>query len=127
MQPDLFAPPIVVIYGDDGTDSDEMRRRMALAMQPLPRARSTDPATSHSAARSVRPGVRAAQYAQIAYALRYGGPATAHELADKCRGQNQYTISRCLPEMRALGQVADSGQVRMGPSGRPCTVWESAG
>lgn len=103
---------------------------------PPRRARNTDPSTSHAAAR--RAEALAGEHAsRIAYALTYGGPATAHELADRCRGMTQVQIARRLPEMEAAGAIrrsvvyTDTDQqvnlTRPGPSGRECIVWEWAG
>lgn len=98
----------------------------------LARARSTDPHTSHEAARQAS-ALASVHAGRIVYALRYGGPATAHELADRCRGMTQVQIARRLPEMigsvrRVVVGLDAAGEpiyaTRPGPSGRPSCVWE---
>jgi hypothetical protein len=74
MQPDLFAP-----------------------LTDAPRARRSDPVTSHLAAERVKPKLRKQQEAVLAALTRWPG-STAVELA-KVAGLDRYLVSRRLPEL----------------------------
>lgn len=94
--------------------------------RPQPRARRSDPATSHKAAESMRLHV-GEQHSRILYALRHAGPRTCHELADLVRGLDHVQIARRLPELEQQGRIRKTAETRPSPTGRPCTVWEYLG
>ena len=77
-----------------------------------PRARNTDPATSHLAAERIRPKLRAQQQAVLDALAKWPG-STAVELA-KVSGLDRYLVSRRLPELVPV-------HVRRGKP-RVCTV-----
>jgi hypothetical protein len=62
-----------------------------------PRARRSDPETSHEAAARVAPKLRAQQQTVLDALARYPG-STAVELASKA-GLDRYLVSRRLPEL----------------------------
>lgn len=87
-----------------------------------PRARKSDPETSHLAAEEIkRSGALGAQQARVLEAVRTYPGKTAVELA-KLAGLDRYLVSRRLPELVPLW-------VRRGPprdctvNGRPQSTW----
>lgn len=70
-----------------------------------PRARRSDPDTSHASAAAIQ-AVAGEQFREILAALER--PATA----------------RRLPEMEALHLVIPTKERRASPKGRPCRVWQ---
>lgn len=91
----------------------------------FPRARRSDPATSHVAAESMRPAI-GEQHSRILHALKYGGGKTIHELPDFVRGLDAVQIARRMSELEARALVVRTNETRPSPSGRPCTVWRLA-
>jgi hypothetical protein len=98
-----------------------------------PRARVTDPSTSHEAARSATPRQATAQ-AGILHVLRTNGPLTDAALVDVyrryaragiLRPQSDSGIRSRRAELVAAGQVCVAGRVRL-PSGRHALTWECA-
>jgi hypothetical protein len=87
-----------------------------------PRARTSDPATSHAAAASVR-DFAGEQYVEVLKALERG-PGTIWELAERC-SLDRVQIARRLPEMqKAIPPLArPTEETRPSPKGRPCRVW----
>jgi hypothetical protein len=98
-----------------------------------PRARATDPSTSHAAAASAAHGQSTAQ-AGILHVLRTNGPLTDTALVDVyqryaragiVRPQSDSGIRSRRAELVASGQVLAAGRVRL-PSGRLALRWECA-
>lgn len=96
-----------------------------------PRARKTDPQTSHAAARSVE-GLRQRQSAVLSL-LREYGPATHNQLIMRyiaaIQGghvpiQSESGIRTRCCELVDLGRVVDSGQRVTLCSGRRAIVWK---
>lgn len=94
---------------------------------PPPRARRSDPATSHIAAARVRE-FASGHFSAILAALTAPG-ATIYELAART-GIDHVAIARRMSELEKLGRVRvqrdPQGRevTRPGRSGRPCRVWE---
>jgi predicted ArsR family transcriptional regulator len=96
---------------------------MQLDLLNPPRARSTDPATSHAAARRVSEfGHAHAALIVSALGLR---PMTMHEIA-KATGLDGHAVARRLPELERSGHARPTDNLRRSPSGRMCRVWELA-
>lgn len=97
---------------------------------PEPVARSTDPQTSHDAARSVVKEHQTATQWFILEALR-GGPKTDdeiwHSLYDLSRHRHtsQSGARTRRAELVDMGKVRDSGRRRKLTSGRMAIVWEA--
>lgn len=100
---------------------------------PEPRARRTDRATSHAAARSVRGQTET--HARILEVLDAGPPATDEQIASRYQAaaamQGWPPVSPSgLRSRRAelvdMGLVEDSGLRGRTASGRACTVWRAA-
>jgi hypothetical protein len=92
-----------------------------------PRARWSDPLTSHQAAASVT-RMRRSQAAVLAV-LREEGPATDEEIAARYRTpprpmQSPSGLRTRRAELVEAGLVRDSGERRRLPSGRLGIVWE---
>ena len=87
---------------------------------PHTKARTTDPITSHIAARPDRVTDRA----RALTALRTAGMEglTDFELGDRI-GRQQTSAGKRRLELCALGLVCNSGQRRPAPSGSPAIVW----
>lgn len=85
-----------------------------------PRARRSDPDTSHAAAERVAPKLRE-QQRQVLDALTRWPGSTAVELATNS-GLDRYLVSRRLPEL--VPQYARRGRPRVCTvAGTPQTVW----
>lgn len=82
-------------------------------------ARKTDPQTSKDAARSVN---TTALEAAVYGCLKAYGPQTINEVADVLR-QSLVTISPRFAPLRDKGLIEDSGDRRIGESGRCRIVW----
>ena len=82
-----------------------------------PRARRTDPATSHTAAANARTGRAQALRERILQALQDHGAMTARELSDAL-AEDFYAVSRRLSEVPGIFRT---GAVRDG-----CAVWATA-
>jgi predicted ArsR family transcriptional regulator len=89
-----------------------------------PRARRSDPATSHDAAASVDV-FSAEHYQRIIRALKSGGPGTIYEIAERC-GMTHVQVARRLPEMQGRLVRIRASITRRGPTGRACRVWDIA-
>lgn len=83
----------------------------------LPRARNTDPATSHEAAAKVD-GKALAE--RVLANLRDEGPGTSHDLAERM-GLSLVTVS---PRLKPL---EEAGKVVRGPRRHGRTIWIYAG
>jgi hypothetical protein len=106
-QQSLFATP-----GDDAADLEARKL-----------ARSTDPETSHEAAREhVRSGAQAAQKATVLEALRRLGRVTSAELA-QAAGLDRYMVARRLPDLSRDGRAAQDGERECRVTGRKAVTW----
>lgn len=94
-----------------------------------PAARSTDPATSHAAARSVR-ATRTETQRKVLALLRQSGPCTDEELHRRYeRMHGPISTSGLRTRRRELcdakpALVKNSGKTRRLSSGRRAIVWE---
>ena len=86
----------------------------------FPRARATDPLTSHLAAAQVT--TAADHCAQIHRALLVWGPAGKDVIA-RLTGLDPSQVARRLPEMRRIGQVDLTGGTVQSRSGRQEREW----
>lgn len=98
-----------------------------------PRARSTDPATSHAAARSIRPGFLRDSQDAIVKLFRELGPMDDSLLVDRYQeavleglrpNQSPSGIRTRRAELVDAGVVRDTGRTVRLESGRQATVWE---
>jgi hypothetical protein len=96
---------------------------------PEPGARSTDPGTSHAAARSMRDAVtgqRRLVLRAVAWAGRDG--ATAWDIVSDLtrrgiRPPDQSVAARRLTDLHQAGLIEDTGTTRSGRSNRQLIVW----
>jgi len=88
----------------------------------FPRARNSDPATSHAAAGAVT--TAAAHYGLIHAALILFGPAGKDRIA-ALAGLDPSQVARRLPEMRRLGLVGLTGETVQSNSGRAEREWQA--
>lgn len=91
-----------------------------LSLDDLPRARATDPHTSHLAAAVIEPGLNEMQVA-IRRFVRVNGPATAFEIADAVAGDRWQHDSVRAEVARLLNKSDSLGR---SPGGRPCVRYE---
>lgn len=115
-------------------DDDDGDRQYAPWAVPLPppetRARRTDPGTSHEAARSVTPKVRASQQAVHAFLLKHG-PATDEEWVAAYQADPEYPrqsvsgLRSRRNELHEQGRVRDTGQKATLQSGRRAIIWRA--
>lgn len=89
----------------------------------FPRARRSDPTSSHSAAAAAEnSGQLAAQMALVKSAIRQFAGFTSRELAGKMHA-DRYMLARRLPELERLGLVR-KGKIRICMAGgRPAITW----
>ena len=88
----------------------------------FPRARNSDPATSHAAAAAVTTAED--HYTAIHEALTLYGPAGKDRIA-ALAGLDPVQVSRRLPEMRKLGLVGLTGETVQSRSGRAEREWQA--
>ncbi len=94
----------------------------------LPAAvRTSDPRTSHAAARSMKPDVLGKQRSEAlrvikAYADTVHDGATAWDVA-RSTGYQQSVCARRCSDLHELGLIEDSGYTRAGSSNRQMIVW----
>lgn len=88
----------------------------------VPRARTTDPETSHAAAASSR-GLAGEHRRKILAVMAKGGDWTADEIAERC-DLNRHQIGRRLGELERSGAVQKSINTRPTPSGRQAQCYE---
>ena len=86
----------------------------------FPRARNSDPLTSHLAAAALT--TAADHYTAIHDALTLYGPAGKDRIA-ALAGLDPVQVSRRLPEMRKLGLVGLTGETVQSNSGRAEREW----
>lgn len=97
---------------------------------PAPRARRSDPATSHAAARSVADtGTIRARILEI---IRTEGPLTDEELLELFERRHPATASPSgirtrRKELVDMGYLEDSGQRATTKAGRQTAIWQPAG
>lgn len=100
-------------------------------MNPQPRARTTDPHTSHAAAASVKRRRSAQVRGIIAALLKTYGPMTDEDIAEWYADQDHAPVSSPSglrtrrSELVTLGEVVDTGERRRLASGRLAIVWGS--
>lgn len=93
----------------------------------IPRARATDPATSHvAAARVTASGAAGRQAAVVRAALGAHPGVTSAELAAAC-GLDRYQTARRLPELRKLGQARNGGPRVCRVTGKLALTWWAVG
>lgn len=90
-------------------------------MLPAPRARYSDPSTSHDAAASMRRAA-SAQCATVLSALRELGKAGAEQIATAA-GMTAYAARKRLPELQDAGLVQPTGELRRTSTGRSERIW----
>jgi hypothetical protein len=88
-----------------------------------PRARTSDPATSHAAAKSMLGNPLTCQRAAIMGVL--WRPMTIYEIA-KLTGLDHVQVARRMPELEEGGHANPTGQEKQGPNGRMCRLWEKS-
>lgn len=85
-------------------------------------ARRTDPSTSHSAAQRVEDFLWD-HNGRITAALEAVGPGTIYEISDRT-GIDHVSCARRMKELEMGARVQRTGETKLGPRGRRCTVWE---
>jgi predicted transcriptional regulator len=100
---------------------DPLIRRGDSIVPPVERARHGDPETSHAAAARVTE-FDANHFGRILSCLRQHGPQTFHELAYRL-GLDGQQVNKRLPELERISAVHRTGDTRLSPAGRACTVW----
>ena len=88
----------------------------------FPRARNSDPATSHAAAAALTTATD--HYTAIHEALTLHGPAGKDRIA-ALAGLDPSQVARRLPEMRRLGLVGLTGETVQSRSGRAEREWQA--
>jgi len=88
-----------------------------------PRARNSDPVTSHQAAESMM-GEAQGQRANILAALTMFGPMTADELDEKLDLRDT-SAGRRLPELAEMGLVERLKDMRRTRSNRQAHIWRA--
>jgi predicted ArsR family transcriptional regulator len=95
--------------------------QMPLAFDPARHQRRSDPNTSAAAARSVRESAPVITR-RLLDVLRARGPLTRTEVA-LAAGITEYQASKRLSDLKNADEILDSGERRVGPSGREQIVW----
>jgi predicted ArsR family transcriptional regulator len=98
-------------------------QQMSLISDP-PRARRTDPATSHKAAAEAK-AVQANHHGNIIAVLSRFGPQGVDGIAARC-GLTGHQVGKRMVELERLGSVAQTGKVVMSTSGRSQREWRIA-
>lgn len=90
--------------------------------EPLPRARRSDPSTSHEAA-AMATGLAAQHQQRVLHAMRAAGePVGAEQIAERT-GMDAYQVRKRLVELQRAGLIALTGAERPTKSGRRERVW----
>lgn len=95
---------------------------MSMDALTTPRARNTDPATSHAAANAV--DFAGAHHKAIYEALLLAGPSGKDRIADWAN-LDRSQVARRLKEMRRLGLVVLTGELVMSRSNRSEREWQA--
>jgi hypothetical protein len=89
-----------------------------------PKARTSDPATSHVAADSMR-DIALTHAEKIHASLTVSGDQTIYEL-EKSTGIEHVAIARRMKDLERAKTVERVPDIaRLSPTGRPCTVWRA--
>lgn len=99
---------------------EAIERQAELGLE-FPRARRTDPATSHAAADRASELVDR-HFESVLKALE-GRPGTIYGIG-KAAGIDAVAVARRLPELQKLGKARPTERTELSPSGRACRVWE---
>ncbi len=91
--------------------------------EPPPRARKSDPTTSHASARNVE-RFFASHAGRILIALQDRGPSTVDELSATCGLQSQQ-INKRLPELERIRLARPTDKTRPSKSGMQERIWEA--
>ena len=86
-----------------------------------PRARKTDPESSHIAAK-VYDDIFNIQQEQVFEALSKHPDVTSHELA-KSENLDRYIVARRLPELRSQGRVTNGSIRKCNVTGNKAMTW----
>lgn len=92
-------------------------------LEPVLHARTSDPWTSHAAAREII-GTASNHCAIVLQALQHHGSGTQHEIAART-GLHFSQVHKRLSDLEHDGKARKNGAFRKGPSGRYCLVWEA--
>ncbi len=102
--------------------SDIMTDLFAYQLPPAAHARTHDPDTSHEAAESISPRLRALQARVLAYAASEPDGFTDRDL-EAAMGDSGSTWRTRRSELAAKGYIRDSGERRTHGTGRRHIVW----
>ena len=91
--------------------------------QEAPRARQTDPSTSHKAGRRAS-GFAAPHRALILASLMYHGEADIYEIAFRT-GLDHVAVARRMPELRRIGLAEPTGKYALTPTGCRARMWRA--
>jgi predicted ArsR family transcriptional regulator len=95
----------------------------AALIRSRPRARRSDPASSHQAAAEVEAsGTAARHHRMILEAMRGASGLTSDEIAKKA-GLDRVAVARRMVELERTGQIRRGPQRRSNVSGRPGVTW----
>ena len=86
-----------------------------------PRARTTDPETSHAAARSMT-GTASEHHERILGALEVHGDLTSEQIADRC-GLRMEQVCRRMKELERSGKAEPTSERRRNRNGATARVW----
>jgi predicted ArsR family transcriptional regulator len=95
--------------------------QIGFEFDPARHQRRSDPDTSAAAAASVRKSAPVITR-QLLEVLRARGPLTRTEVA-LAAGITEYQCSKRLSDLKNAQAIVDSGERRVGPSGREQIVW----
>jgi len=105
------------------TKSPDRCDRTLDLFEPRTMARTSDPSSSHEAARAiVESGGRAAQAAAVLEALRVHGKSTSRGLS-QASGIDRHVVARRLPELEREGRVRRTEQILCPWAGRLAVGW----
>ncbi|MDA0312365.1 MAG: hypothetical protein O2992_09650 [Gemmatimonadetes bacterium] len=121
---DMFAEVTAKHEDRKGSTLDKPRAEMARICMfdgPPPRARTTDPDTSHAAAASMESGARTQRALIHAHLMKYG-PLTADALDEALFGGHHTAGRRCV-ELRDIGRLRRQADTRATRAGRQAHLW----
>lgn len=87
-----------------------------------PRARTSDPSTSHRAAHEIEPALGDLQRKAVA-TVRQWPDRTCQELADLLALRDPRTLNRRITEVARRGWIVSSGERRCSVTGRVARTW----